>query len=184
MKNFCTAGNMSIARRQFFRLGGFDEGLVSAEDQDLALRHSEAGGAIVFLPEAVGIHRDKAMEVRSYCRRAEWGGEHLVAFCRKHPAWPDNMSREQVNGPIRWRRQPLGQSARKIAKKLAAYPPALRMLFGVTAVIERVAPESPALERMYRVLLGVHIYRGYRRGATRWVAGGTHFGSAFSPKCG
>jgi len=182
VKNFCTAGNMSIARRQFFRLGGFDEALVSAEDQDLALRHSEAGGAIVFLPEAAGIHRDTAMEVRSYCRRTEWGSEHLVAFCRKHPTWPDNMSREQVNGPIRWCHEPLGQSARKVAKKLAACPPALPVLFGMTAVIERVAPESRVLERLYRLLLGVHIYRGYRRGATRWTAGETPLNSAFSLK--
>ncbi len=181
-KNFCTAQNMSIARRQFFRLGGFDEALVSAEDQDLALRHSEAGGAIVFLPEAVGIHRDKAMEVRSYCRRVEWGSEHLVAFCRKHPAWPDNMSREQVNGPIQWRHEPLGQSARKVVKKLAACPPALQTILGVTAAIERVAPGSRVLERLYRLLLGVHIYRGYRRGATRWAAGETPLSSAFSLK--
>jgi GT2 family glycosyltransferase len=182
VKNFCTAGNMSIARRQFFQLGGFDEALVSAEDQDLGLRHSEAGGAIVFLPEAVAIHRDKAMEVRSYCRRTEWGSEHLVAFCRKHPTWPDNMTREQVNGPIRWRHEPLGQSARKVARKLAACPPVLQMLFEVTAVIERVAPESLVLERLYRLLLGVHIYRGYRRGAARWAAGETPVSSAFSLK--
>ena len=181
-RNFCTAANMSIARRQFLQMGGFDETLVSAEDQDLALRHSEAEGTIVFLPEALGIHRDEALEVRSYCSRVEWGSEHLVAFCRKHPAWPDNVSREQVNGPIRWRQEPTGESARKVAKKILACPPTVQFLFGVTAFIERVAPKSRMLDRVYRLLLGVHIYRGYRRGATRWAAGETALNSAFSMK--
>ena len=166
VSNFCTAANMSIARRHFLRLGGFDESLVSGEDQDLALRHSEAG-TIVFLPEAVGIHRDNTLDVRSYCRRTEWGSEHLVAFCRKHPRFPDNVRRERVNGPIRWGHEPHTHSARKAAKKLAAYPPILDCLFAVTALAERVVPHSRALEKLYHLLLGVHIYRGYRRGADR-----------------
>ncbi len=183
-KNFCTAANMSIARRHFLELRGFDEALVSAEDQDLALRHSAAGGIIVSLPEAVGIHRDDVMDVHSYCRRAEWGSEQLVAFCRKHPAWSENVIRAEVNGSIRWLHEPVGQSARKVAKKLGAWPLALRILFDVTAVIERVAPESPVLERMYRLLLGVHIYRGYRRGAARSVGAETRLASVLRPKCG
>jgi GT2 family glycosyltransferase len=166
-RNFCTAGNMSIARRQFLELEGFDEMLVSAEDQDLALRHSEAGGAIVFLPEAVGIHRDEAMDVRSYCRRAEWGSEHMVAFCRKHPAWPENIARKRANGPILWDREPMVRIARKLGKRLAGFRPIMELLFGAAAVLERVAPGSAALDRTYRALLGVHLYRGYRSGASR-----------------
>ena len=182
-KNSCTAGNMSMARRQFLRLGGFDEALISAEDQDLALRHSEAGGAIVFLPEAVGIHRDDALDVRSYCRRVEWGSRHIVAFCRKHPAWPDNIVREQVNGPVRWGREPMAQSARKLGKRLAELRPILALLFAATAVVERVVPGSPVLERIYRMLLGVHIYRGYRDGA-RSIRHKPAVASGLSPKCG
>lgn len=166
-RNFCTASNMSIARCRFLSTGGFDEGLASGEDQDFALRYSEGGGTVVFLPEAVGIHRDEAMDIRSYCRRTKWGSERLAAFCRKHPAWPDNIARERVNGPVRFEREALGQSARKIAKKLMALRPVLEMLFQATAVVERLAPESSVLDRMYRVLLGVHIYRGYRDGVTR-----------------
>ena len=168
-RNFCTAANMSIARDRFLELGGFDEELVSAEDQDFALRHSDRGGVIVFLPEAAVIHRDAALDITRYCRRAEWGSEHMVAFCRKHPAWPDNIAREKVNGPPRWGREPMAQSVVKVGKRLAGLRPILDLLFGAAAVVERVAPRSPLLERMYRVLLGVHIYRGYRHGASRWI---------------
>lgn len=183
-RNFCTAANMSMARRQFLQLGGFDEALISAEDQDLALRHSAAGGAIVFLTEAVGIHRDEAMDVRSYCRRVEWGSRHMVAFCRKHPTWPDNVAREQVNGPLRWAREPMAQSVRKLGKKLAGLRPILELLFGAAAVLERVAPRSPLLDRMYRVLLGVHLYRGYRYGASRWIRHKLAGASDLRPKGG
>jgi GT2 family glycosyltransferase len=175
---------MSMARRQFLQLGGFDEALISAEDQDLALRHSEAGGTIVFLPEAVGIHRDEALDVRSYCRRVEWGSRHIVAFCRKHPAWPDNIAREQVNGPLRWAREPMAQSVRKAGKRLAGLRPILELLFAGAAVVERVAPGSPVLERIYRVLLGVHIYRGFRYGASHSMRRKPAVIPGLSPKCG
>jgi len=183
-RNFCTAGNMSMARRQFLQLGGFDEALISAEDQDLALRHSEAAGTIVFLPEAVGIHRDEALDVRSYCRRAEWGSRHIVAFCRKHPAWQDNIAREHVNGALRWGREPTAQSARKVWKKLAGLRPILELLFAAAAVVERVAPRSPVLERLYRVLLGVHIHRGYRYGASHSMSRKPAVVSELSPEGG
>lgn len=181
-KNFCTAGNMSMARRHFLQMGGFDEDLLSAEDQDLALRHSEAGGTIVFLPEAVGIHRDESLDVRSYCRRVEWGSRHVVAFCRKHPAWPENIAREQVNGPVRLGRESAGQSARKLVKRLLGLPLTLGLLFAAAAVVERVAPESPVLGRIYRVLLGVHIYRGYRYGDSRSMRHKPGVASELSPK--
>jgi glycosyltransferase involved in cell wall biosynthesis len=63
--NLCTAQNMSISKDQFLKLGGFDRFIVSAEDQDLALRHSAAGGTIVFLPEAVAVHNDSNWDLRS-----------------------------------------------------------------------------------------------------------------------
>jgi hypothetical protein len=115
---------------------------------------------------------------------AEWGSRHLVAFCRKHPAWPDNIAREQVNGPLRWAREPMAQSVRKLGKRLAGPRPILELLFAAAAVVERVRPRSPVLERIYRVLLGVHIYRGYRYGASRSMRHGPAVASGLSPKCG
>lgn len=166
-RNLCAAGNMSIARDAFLALGGFDATIASGEDQDFALRHSARGGRIAFLPDAEVIHRDSALDLRSYCRRVEWGAEHVVAFCRRHPEWPDNRERERVNGPVRIGREPVSESVKKLAKVGLGTPPVVAVLFGLTRVLERFAPESAALERLYEVLLGVHILRGFRRGATR-----------------
>ena len=166
-RNFCTAANMSMSRKRFLELGGFDEALVTAEDQDLALRHCQGGGLIAFLPEAAAVHRDEALDVRRYCRRSEWGSERIVAFCERHREWPDNIERDRVNGPVRWRHEPLWWSARKALKRVIAVPPVVEVLFAAASILERSAPDSRLLERVYRLLLGAHVFRGYRRGLAR-----------------
>jgi glycosyltransferase involved in cell wall biosynthesis len=162
--NFCAAGNMSIPRARFRELGGFDATLSSAEDQDLALRHSAAGGRTVYLPEAVGVHWDATRDIRAYCRRTEWGARHLAPFCRRYPDRPDNLVRAAVNGPTRWGREPVSRSFLKTTKVLLAARPALALLFACAEALERRGAEGPLLDRLYRLLLGIHLQRGYRRG--------------------
>jgi hypothetical protein len=162
--NFCTAQNMSILRTRFLQLGGFDSELSSGEDQELALRHTALGGRIAFVPEAAAIHRDQALDIRRYCRRAEWGGEHDVAFVRKQPNWPDNQQRQRINGPVALGKEPVYVSLAKMSKTLLGFRPFQAALFLVTALLERAAPEATAMDRLYRILLGIHIRRGYVRG--------------------
>lgn len=164
MRNFCAAANMAMARARFLELGGFDRGIASSEDQDLALRHTGREGEIVFVPEARVIHRDGALDIRDYCRRAEWGAEMMAPFCRRYPEFPDNVERERVNGPAQWGREPASVSVRKAVKAVLGVAPLRAGLIGVVKVLERLAPESVALERLYRLLLGIHLQRGYRRG--------------------
>lgn len=166
-RNFCTAANMSIARDSFQKLGGFDGSIASSEDQDLALRHTGRGGQIIFLPEAQGIHCDDSLDVRSYCRRAEWGSLYMFSFCDRHPDWPDNVERARVNGLVRWGREPFRQSARKLIKSGLSIKPVVELLFFAAFLLERVAPKGSVLDRVYRLLLGAHIFRGYRKGLTQ-----------------
>lgn len=163
-RNFCAAGNMGISQERFLKVGGFDPELSSSEDQDFALRHTAAGGEIAFLPEAEAIHHDGAMDIRSYCRRNEWGAEHMLPFCERWPDWPDNIERERINGPMRWGEEPVTFSLRKVLKIILSLRLARESLFASAAVLQRTAPDSRALDRLYRLLLGLHIFRGYRRG--------------------
>jgi glycosyltransferase involved in cell wall biosynthesis len=162
-RNFCTAGNMSIRRDHFLSLGGFDPTLVSAEDQDLALRHSASGGTIVHLPEALAIHNDENADLRSYCRRAEWGAEHMAAFCQRHPDLQDNVDRLTVNGPVRWS-DPASLLFKKTAKDVLGQKLAIEGLLAAVAAIERRRPASRLLPRLYKLLLGIHLQKGFRRG--------------------
>jgi GT2 family glycosyltransferase len=163
-RNFCTAANMAIARERFDRLGGFDATLVSAEDQDLALRHTAAGGRIAFVPEAEGVHQDGALDIASYCRRVEWGSEKMVLFCRRHPDWPDNRQRQRVNGFIDANSEPLGARLRKLAKSALATTPVIVGLLAMARMLEYGTRPSRVLDRVYRLLLGAHIFRGFRTG--------------------
>ena len=167
--NFCTAQNMSINRDVFRKLGGFEPRIICGEDQDLALRHTSRGGKIVFQPEAASVHDDTALDIRSYCKRTEWGAENMVAFCLRYPDWPDNVERERVNGSVRLGREPLKQSLRKAIKRAFTFNPILIVLFAMSALLERTAPNSSALDRVYRLLLGAHILRGYQKGLKRFA---------------
>jgi hypothetical protein len=160
---------MSISRKCFLALGGFDSGIVSSEDQDLALRHSAAGGTIVYLPEAAAVHDDSATSLREYCGRAEWGAEQMEPFCRRHPAWPDNQLRRSVNGPVSWSKDSPGLISRKVAKQLLGWPPVLALLHAVIGRLEASRPSSGLLVSFYRLALGIHIQRGFRKG---WGAPG------------
>lgn len=161
-KNFCAAGNMAIPRDRFRVLDGFDLGIVSGEDQDLALRHTSAGGRIAYVPEARVIHCDGALDVRGYCKRHEWGMEKMIPFCRRYPERADNRDRDRVNGPVRFGRESMGLSVRKLAKSALGVRPLTELLFGLCSALERVSPRPP--QRLYRLLLGIHLQRGYRRG--------------------
>jgi hypothetical protein len=162
--NFCTAANMSIGRDVFSELGGFDIGMCSSEDQDLALRHTARGGEMVFLPAAEAIHWDQSLDIRSYCGRAEWGSRYMIPFCERYPDLPANVERKRVNGSLRLSREPVSQSARKLIKRTIAAAPVVALLFGIASLLERIAPNGRALNRVYRLLLGAHILRGYRSG--------------------
>jgi glycosyltransferase involved in cell wall biosynthesis len=162
--NFCTAQNMSIDRSRFLALGGFCESLVSGEDQDLAMRHTAEGGRITFIPEARAIHHDAYMDLAAYCERVEWGARTMVPFCRRHPDLPQNRSRLDRNAPPEWGREPLMQSFRKQGKRFVARQLRPAPLFGLVRILERWAPESGALGRAYRALLGLHFLRGFQKG--------------------
>jgi hypothetical protein len=91
-------------------------------------------------------------------------------FCRRHPEWPDNLERDRVNGPLRIGREPAIASARKLVKGLLSAPAVTSVLFGIARVLESSAPEGRLLDRIYRVLLGAHIFRGYRKGLRKGAA--------------
>jgi glycosyltransferase involved in cell wall biosynthesis len=163
-RNLCAAANISISRWSFLELGGFDERMVSAEDQDLALRHCSRGGVIAFAPEVEVVHRDVFCDLRSYCQHMAWGYERMIPFCLQHPMWEDNIERDRVNGPVRWGNEPLRSVVRKLAKSAIASPVVVEALFSAATILERRFPDSRLLQRIYRLLLGAHIFRGYRRG--------------------
>ena len=116
------------------------------------------------MPAARAIHNDSAVGLTGYCARAERYMEELVRFSARHPEWPDNLERARVNGPVRWRQEPIRLSAKKLVKTALMWRPIGAAALGLVSILERISPKSRLLDKLYRILLGAHLQRGYRRG--------------------
>lgn len=75
------AGNLAVRRAVFQEVGGFFEGLRTAEDDDLCLRIQLSGHRLVFVPELV-LHVRRRGGVRELCRQAYAyaGGERRLSY--------------------------------------------------------------------------------------------------------
>lgn len=162
--NFGTAANMSISRKLFLNLGGFDPNIKGIEDQDFALRHTAAGGKIAFLPEAIAIHNDDWLDFFSFCQRQERGAEWMVAFSRRYPEWKDTVERELVNGHLNLGKEPVSLSAKKVVKTVLGTDTGKKLLKASVKSMEKIAPQSSLLNKLYKITLGVYMQKGYRRG--------------------
>lgn len=162
-KNFCTAQNMSMRKDTFLSMGGFDPNIVSSEDQDLALRFSARKGRIVFLPEASAVHRDINADVAAYCRRNEWGSRAMAPFLRRYPEREDNRHRLRFESGFSGA-ETVRDRVEFAARAVLSRRPILRLLLAAAAALERGGASDRALFPMYRVLLGLHLFRGFRRG--------------------
>lgn len=178
LPNFGSAANMSIARQRYLALGGFDSAMVGIEDQDFAMRHSGAGGAIVFLPEAVTIHDDDWLDFPSFCRRQTWAAECSVALAHRYPDLPANAPRFAAIGPARIGVDSPGMVARKLIRSALSSRPALVVLFGLLAHLERIGAPDRVLRPLYKLLLGVHLQQGFRKGLRRPAPGPASDGQA------
>ncbi|MEL6944073.1 MAG: hypothetical protein AAFO82_15540 [Bacteroidota bacterium] len=75
-----TAANMSISRKLFFDLEGFDERLTDAEDYDLAVRAYERGIQIFYDHTAFAWHDDFVTAKSYFKRRQEYKKAHDILF--------------------------------------------------------------------------------------------------------
>lgn len=130
---FFLTGNLSMDRERFLSLGGFDEGFdrYGWEDIDLGFRFARAGGRIVFDPAAKAIHEHPAMTRADLWRREFDSGVTAWRFWSK---WRDPA----LDFMRYWGEAPRpGPAWRRRAADLAI------------GALERFAPASPLLDRLY-----------------------------------
>lgn len=166
--NFGTAANMSINREWYLKLEGFDPQLAGIEDQDFALRHTSAGGKIVYLPEAIAIHYDDWLEFPAFCRRQEFASTLTVALSHRYPERAENQHRWKINGPVQWGKEPLTQTIRKLLKIALGASPGWAGTMMVISILEKLLPHSKGLDRLYKLALGIRIFQGYRAGLSQY----------------
>ena len=159
-----TACNLSLRRELFWEIGGFDEDfpLAGAEDQDLSLRAKAANASLLLDTKIRCLHNDDRASLRAYCAREERGASTVAVLARKYPAVYADVPFVRENRSIDARDSP-GLVAKKLVKAMLAAPPVLAGLHALVPSCEAVHMPDRILRRLYLVLLGLHLYRGFRR---------------------
>jgi glycosyltransferase involved in cell wall biosynthesis len=155
--------NMSIGRTLFWDLDGFDEQfpVAGAEDQEFSLRAGAAGCELLLDTTIVCLHNDNRLDLASYCAREERSASTMPFMARKNPDRFGEIAYVNENRPIR-RDDPPALIAKKGVKALLASGPALKALHWIAGEAERRRAPEQVLHRIYRALLGLHLYRGFR----------------------
>ena len=155
-----SACDLSIGREA---LAGwrFDESFpfAGAEDQDLSTRAARAGLPLIRNYDIKALHADPRTTLRQFCEREERGAHTVVALGRKSL---EHLGDFRDNEPIASDDRP-ALDAKKLAKSLLSRPRLLAMLHCLVDWLERAGLSERALWRAYRVVVGLHIFRGYRQ---------------------
>lgn len=69
---YIVSGNLVIKRRAFFSVGGFDEAMISCEDNDLGLRLNKAGFKVYQAHAVRALHPGGEQTVRAFFRKNAW----------------------------------------------------------------------------------------------------------------
>lgn len=156
-----TACNLSISRRAFLDLGGFDESFpaAGAEDQELAVRARLAGLRFVDSRSILLEHNDGGVTFRQFCRRQRQGSRSAAVLASKHPDTFGAKPLIAENGRVR-RQDPVGIKLKKALKRVLSTSTGLALVHSVIGAAERLRPDSPTLRRSYWVVSGLYIYRG------------------------
>ena len=158
-----SAANLSLGRDLFTRLGGFDAAfpVAGAEDQDLSLRARAAGCRLVLDTHNLCLHNDHHADLAAYCRRERRSAQTMPFLVARHPARYAQSVYVRENRPLAYGDGP-GLVAKKLVKSALSHPAALAGLGRVLTLLERVRAPAPVLERLYRALLGLHLFLGVR----------------------
>lgn len=162
--NCPTARNLSFPRDDIGKIGLFDERFrVTCEDQDLAHRAREAGIRFLYNERISCLHNDQAGDLVRCCR-AQWRGAHdTVLLCAKYPEIHGGSPLVSTNGYLTLRESPI-LWGKKLAKRFLSTDAVMAVLFRFVAICERGYMPERALRRLYRLLIGLGIFRGWRDG--------------------
>ncbi len=161
--NWPTARNLSVRRDEIERAGLFDEQFRNTcEDQDLTHRARAIGIRFLYNTEITCLHNDQSGDLKRYCEAQRRGARDTVRFCAKYPAEHGEAPVARANGPV-MREDGTVEVAKKVLKRLLALPAMTAALELTVRIAERALSDDP-LHRLYRLLIGVYTFRGWREG--------------------
>ncbi len=159
-----TARNLSLRRDDLERTGLFDKRFrVACEDQDLTHRARDAGIRFLYNERISCVHNDQVGDLRRYCLAQRPRTRDTVLFCAKYPAIHGNAMVARVNGYVSWRDGPM-LVAKKLVKLLLSKDAGIALVEWLVSVGERWRWPERLLRRMFRLVIGLNMFRGWREG--------------------
>jgi len=167
-----SAGNLSLRREDYLRVGGYDEGYVipGCEDMDFGLRLERLGVPVYRIETTHPLHLEPRLSLRSICHRQRRGAMATVRLVRRFPSVFGKPEIEQVNGPLRLGQEPLALSAKKAVKSLVGAAAVEPTVLGVAAALGRLPLGATLHGALYDAIVGAQIQRGWREGLEKWGA--------------
>jgi GT2 family glycosyltransferase len=155
--------DLALHRDLFWQIGGFDERfpVAGAEDRELSLRARAAGCQLLLDTKILCLHNDDRVTLRAYCEREERSAKTMPYLARSYPREFAESPYVRENRPISRGEEP-SLVAKKLAKSALARRQVMEALHKLTAVAEAAWAPDRILRRMYRLLLGLHLFRGFR----------------------
>jgi GT2 family glycosyltransferase len=157
------ANNLALSREQFSEIGGFDEEfpVAGAEDQDFSIRASATGALLLLDTKIRCFHNDNRLTLGDYCAREERSAQTMPFLVRKHPREFGAVPYVRENRPIS-ATDSSSVVAKKLAKAALARGSMLQSLHWLAGMLEAIHAPERLLWRLYRTILGIHLYRGFR----------------------
>lgn len=158
------AATLSLARDRFLAVGGFDESfpLAGAEDQDFSMRARAAGMTLLLDTRICSLHNDNNFTLEGYCTREHRSAQTVAILARKYPAELAGTRYVRENRPIS-AGDPPRLVGKKLLKQALGRDLVLRSAQRAVALLERAHLPDRALRRLYRGLLGLYLFRGFRK---------------------
>lgn len=158
------SGNLAVRRDRFWEIGGFDEDfpVAGAEDQDFSMRARAAGALLLLDTNIHCFHNDNRLTLREYCAREERSAQTMPYLARKYPTELSQTAYVRENCPIRAGDPPL-LVMKKLIKAVLAGKAVLELLHRFVDLAEAAHGPERLLRRLYRTLLGIHLFRGFRQ---------------------
>jgi glycosyltransferase involved in cell wall biosynthesis/peptidoglycan/xylan/chitin deacetylase (PgdA/CDA1 family) len=153
-------GQLSVPRRLFEALGGFDVaftqgGTYGNEDVDFGHRFLAAGHKFEFNVYAISYH-DYLIQPRHYLRQARQTGRADVVFARKHPSRAGGIFSPYT---VSWLAPKLWRALAALRPFSAPFTAAVRAL--ALAIVRR-EPVGPRTEAFFQAIFEIEYWRGVR----------------------
>lgn len=160
-----TAANLGVSAHVFHSLRGFDERFPYAgyEDQEFSHRASQAGCRFILDTHIRLDHNDARVTLDQFARRYERGAVTAVYLAALHPE-SHATSELLLENAGTTRHDPYRLRVKKRLKRACSGIVGTYLLRTVIKQLERCAPRSRLLPRLYSTHIGLFIFRGIREG--------------------